>query len=465
VVWISLDTTRADALGAWAAESHWGLDLPAEQRPTPRTPILDRLAGEGIRFSTAIAPTPTTLASHTSAFSGFDSHGHRVVRNGYPVPADVRLVPEVLADAGWDTRAVVGASVLESSMGLSRGFRSYLAPEPSGAGDALAYTLDARSVTNRALEQLAAHDAVGGPLFLFAHYYDPHMPWTDAPAQIVEAMSVEGYQGDFDGTMASIEALGRARRAGRLDPVERRQARARYLAEVAAVDVQLSRLFNGLQKHGILDRAVVIVMADHGETLDDLSSNPYSHGPDVSLIDIHVPLIVAGFGAVALPSGVVVDEPVGLVDLPATLYGILGLQAEAGVGLDLSPTWSGGTLPERVLFSEATKPIRLEHQTAWNNLPMERSAIGTGPTAPLQLLVRPLAGGARDLRQVSPGAPAVLGPDAPTRAAARVLLDGLSRWDAEAPPHRAADFDDATHRALIELGYLDPETPGPSSAP
>ena len=465
VVWISLDTTRADALGAWAAESHWGLDLPVALRPTPRTPILDRLASEGIRFATAIAPTPTTLASHTSAFSGYDSHGHRVVRNGYPVPDDVRLVPEVLSEAGWDARAVVGASVLESGMGLARGFRSYVAPEPSGSGDALAYTLDAQSVTNRALEQVAAHQTADGPLFLFAHYYDPHMPWTDAPEQIVEAMSVPGYQGPVDGTMASIEALGQDRRAGRLDPLDRRQARARYLAEVAAVDVQLSRLFQGLQRHGILDRAVLIVMADHGETLDDLSSNPYSHGPDVSLVDIHVPLIVAGFGTVALPSGMVVREPVGLVDLPATLYGILGLQADGGVGLDLSPTWSGGTLPKRVLFSEATKPIRFEHQTAWNNLPMERSAIGSGPAAPLQLLVRPLAGGARDLRLVAPGAPAVLGPDAPIRAAAASLLDGLSRWDAEAPPHRTADYDDATHQALIQLGYLDPDTPAPSSAP
>ncbi|HCH66519.1 MAG TPA: hypothetical protein DFR83_27185, partial [Deltaproteobacteria bacterium] len=310
VIWISLDTTRADALGAWWAESHWGLDLPESERPVPRTPILDRLASEGVRFAVAIAPTPTTLASHTSAFSGYDSHGHRVVRNGYPVPDDVRLVPEVLAEAGWDTRAVVGASVLESKMGIARGFRTYLAPEPAGAGDALAYSLDAQSVTNRALEQVSAHDPAAGPLFLFAHYYDPHMPWTDAPPQIVEAMSVPGYAGDIDGSMASIEALGRAHRAGKLDPMDRRQARARYLAEVAAVDVQLSRLFNGLQKRGILERAIVIVMADHGETLDDLRSNPYSHGPDVSLVDIHVPLMIIGFGPVGIPAGVVVDQPV-----------------------------------------------------------------------------------------------------------------------------------------------------------
>jgi len=459
IIWISLDTTRADALGAWSAESHWGLDLPAADRPVPVTPILDRLASSGVRFSHAIAPAPTTLSSHTSAFSGRDAHGHNVVRNGYPVPQTVPLVPEVLAAAGWDTRGVVGSSVLEAKMGLSRGFSTYLAPEPGAQADAHAYAWDAHTVTSRALEQVAAHTPEAGPLFLFAHYYDPHMPWTDAPEAIVQAMSVPGYDGPVDGTMDSIAALGAAHRAGRLDPLDRRQARARYLAEVAGVDTQLGRLMGGLERAGVLDNALVIVMSDHGETLDDLRSNPYSHGPDVALVDIHVPLMVVGFGDLGVPSGVVVDQPVGLVDLPATVYALLGLEADAGVGVDLAQAWKGRTLPPRVLFSEATKPIRFEDKQGWNNLPMERSAVGVGPEAPLQLLIRPLAGGARDLRSFVPGAPAVTKPDAPTRAAAKHLLDGILAWDADAPPHRAATYDDHTRQALIELGYLDPDAP------
>jgi arylsulfatase A-like enzyme len=464
VVWISLDTTRADALGAWAAESHWGLDLPEADRPRAITPVLDRLAAEGVRFSMALAAAPTTLSSHTSAFSGRDAHGHRVVRNGYPVPDDIPLLPDTLAQAGWDVRGVVGSTVLESNMGLARGFSSFLSPEAIPGGNATLYTWDAQSVTNRALEQVAAHSSEAGPLFLFAHYYDPHMPWTDAPPAIVEGMSVPGYTGPIDGTMESIEALGRAARSGTLDPLERRQARARYLAEVAAVDVQLGRLFNGLQKHGILEHAIVVVMADHGETLEELPLTPYSHGPNVALVDIHVPLILTGFGDVGLPAGVVVDQPVGLIDLPATVYGLLHLDGDPGQGVDLAPSWSGQRLPERVLFAEATKPIRYEHQTLWNNLPMERSGIGSGPSHPLQLLVQPLLGGARELRAVVPGAPLVKGPDSSTRAAAKTLLDGLTDWDRRAPPHRDATYDDATRRALIELGYLDPDEPSSGGA-
>ena len=90
---------------------------------------------------------------------------------------------------------------------------------------------------------------------------------------------------------------------------------------------------------------------------------------------------------------------------------------------------------------------------------MERSAVGSGPDGPLQLRVRPLAADARFLHRVTMGAPEVTGPDSPTRAAAKVLLDGLHAWDGAAPGHRVATYDDETRQALIDLGYLDPDTP------
>ena len=461
IIWLSLDTTRADAIGAWAEESHWGRDLPAAERPVPNTPVLDQLAKSGVRFSWALSHAPTTLSSHTTAFSGRDPHGHRVVRNGYPVPADIPLVPESLQKAGWSTRGVVGSSVLETEMGLSRGFDAYVAPEPSpgAAADALAYAWSANTVTSRALEQVDAFlaESTPGPLFLFAHYYDPHMPWTDAPEAIVRDMEVLGYDGPVDGSMASIEALGKAVRTGTLDPLDRRQARALYLAEVTGVDSQLGRLMGGLDQRGILDNALVVVMSDHGETLDDGRLNPYSHGPEVSLVDIHVPLILASFGPVRLPDNTVVSEPVGLIDLPATVCALAEVVCDGGEGIDLSPAWTGGALPPRIRYAEATKPMRFESKTAWNNLPMERSAVGPGPSGPLQLKIRPLNADARFLHRVAVGAPSVDGPDAPTRAAAKELLDGLAAWDAAAPAHRDATYDDETRQALIELGYLDPE--------
>ena len=170
-----------------------------------------------------------------------------------------------------------------------------------------------------------------------------------------------------------------------------------------------------------------------------------------------VPLILASFGPVRLPDNTVVSEPVGLIDLPATVCALAEVVCDGGEGIDLSPAWTGGALPPRIRYAEATKPMRFESKTAWNNLPMERSAVGPGPSGPLQLKIRPLNADARFLHRVAVGAPSVDGPDAPTRAAAKELLDGLAAWDAAAPAHRDATYDDETRQALIELGYLDPE--------
>ncbi len=466
ILFISLDTTRADALGTYSAESHWGLDLAPGDRPQPVTPVLDRIAASGVRFAWALSSAPTTLSSHTTAFSGMDSHGHRVVRNGFPVPADVPLLPEALAAAGWDTRGVVGSTVLDASMGFSRGFRTFAAPDASAEAGAHDYTWSANTVTSRALASVDAHltENADQPLFLFVHFYDPHMPWNDAPAEIREAMGVPGYAGPVDGSMASIQHIGAAVRQGNLDPLDRRQARALYLAEVAGVDTQIGRLMAGLESRGLLEDVLIVVMGDHGETLDDNAREPYAHGAEVELVDIHVPMLLATLGSEVVPAGLVVSQPVGVMDIPATLGGLLGprghasLQALGGAGIDLQQMWRMPAPSVPIRFAEATRPIGLEAKERWNNLPFQRSAIGPGPLAPLQLKVIPLAGDARALHTLAPGAPLVQAPSAPVRAAAKDLLDALTVWDQSAPPHRDVTFDDRTRDALIELGYLDPES-------
>jgi arylsulfatase A-like enzyme len=115
IVLASFDTTRVDSLSVYGGK---GAD----------TPVIDALASRGVRFEWALSPLPTTLGSHTSMMSGQDSHGHGVPRNGSPVPKDVPLLAEKLADAGWDRIAVVGAMPLESDMGHPKRFAIDLYP-------------------------------------------------------------------------------------------------------------------------------------------------------------------------------------------------------------------------------------------------------------------------------------------------------------------------------------------------
>ena len=105
---VTLDTTRADALGAYGG---------------PASPVFDELAARGTRFAWAISHTSTTLNAHTSLFTGYDPHGHAVPRNGFTLPDELETVASRMRSAGWDTIGIAAASALDSETKIDRGFR------------------------------------------------------------------------------------------------------------------------------------------------------------------------------------------------------------------------------------------------------------------------------------------------------------------------------------------------------
>lgn len=440
IVLLSWDTTRADALSCYAGQRHW---RPEVQGPDARTPTADALAAGGVRFAWALAHAPTTLSSHTSVMSGRDPHGHRVPRNGFPVPADLPLLAERLAAAGWDRLAVVGASTLSADMGLDRGFRVY----DDQVRTRVRHRFEERAdvVTDRALA-LVDQRRQDRPLFLFVHYFDPHSPWDSAPAEL-RATFLDDPAGTTDpGPL--VEAV----RAGRLTDEQSRQARAAYLAEVTWTDQQAGRLLDGLRSRGLLDDALVVLLADHGEALDDPGLAPYGHSLDADLPAIHVPLILHGTGRFALPAGTVVDSPVRLLDVGSTVLSAAGLPGgPLGEGQDLAPLWraaAAGQPPPATppSFAEATKPIPLQRADAWNNLPFDRS-VAHGEHF---LTATPWEGLGPRLYRLGAGQPAVEDP-----AAAAALTAALAAWDAAAPGHREEGMSRETEEGLRALGYVE----------
>jgi arylsulfatase A-like enzyme len=464
VVFVSMDTTRADALSCYAAENHWGLQFPPDSRPQPATPVVDGLAAEGVRFSWAVAHAPTTLSSHTSMFSGRDPHRHAVPRNGYPLSPDLPLLPERLQRAGWDTIAVIGSSALEKKMGLDRGFAVYDDPGPQPAGGM--FMRPASEVTDRALAALDARAAdaerADDDLFLFVHSDDPHMPWFTAPDEVVQRFSWPGYDGPVDGSMQSIGFLTQSRVQGTLKYGDARQARALYLAQVAYVDAEIGRLLQGLEERGLGADSLVVVTADHGEVLEEDPKRPYTHGPSTALEATHVPLVMRGRGRLALPAGATVAPVVRLQDIASTLLARVGIPEAMGDGLDLAPLWSGGALDVPPAFAEATRPMNLEQQHKWNNANLERSVFDDG----LQLRVRLMEGGLATLHRVAPGSPRVA--DVPR---IKAMAELVKQWDAAAPAWVPPSYDEETRKALEALGYLDgpahraPAVTAPAGAP
>jgi arylsulfatase A-like enzyme len=165
VLLVTFDTARYDRFG-------FNGDTRAQ------TPALDALATRGLLFERAYASVPLTLPSHTTILSGLEPFAHGVHDNArYRVPDEIELLPEILGAAGYDTGAFVSAFVLDPRFNLDQGFAFYGSETRSKSGplDMTVAQRPGAEVTDEALAWIAER-SVGVPIFVWAHYYDPHLP-------------------------------------------------------------------------------------------------------------------------------------------------------------------------------------------------------------------------------------------------------------------------------------------------
>lgn len=235
IVFITLDTTRVDAIGPEAV----GIV----------TPSYNALAKRGMRFRQAYCTVPQTLPSHTSMLTGLYAAGHGVHENARNVPGDRIMLAEQLHTAGYRTAAFVSAFALARRFGLARGFDVYDDETRPGLAERTA-----GETTDRVLKWLEPQTQ---PLFLWVHYYDPHYPYTPP------------------------------------EPYRARFATKPYLGEVAYMDEQLGRLIHGIEQKVSGPLAIVIV-GDHGEGLGEHGEQ--QHGNLLYQATTHVPLLVIGPG-------------------------------------------------------------------------------------------------------------------------------------------------------------------------
>jgi choline-sulfatase len=285
LVLITLDTVRADHLGSYG-------------HAAARTPWLDRLASEGVRFAQASAPVPLTLPSHSSLLSGLLPPHHGLRNNGAgSFPDGKETLATLLSGQGWRTGAFVGAFVLDRRFGLSRGFETYddEIERAPGATVALEAERPGSEVMDRALAwlgEILGEDS-SKPFFLWVHLYDAHAP----------------YSPSYDG-------------------------------EIAKVDEQVGRLLQELERRGLSGSTVVAVAADHGESLGE--HGELTHGLLLYEPTLRVPLLVKAPGLAAR----VVETPVSLVDVGPTLAGLVGKALPGTLdGRDLSAALRDGKEP------------------------------------------------------------------------------------------------------------------------
>src|SRR5437867_2287290 len=308
VLLVTIDTLRADRVG-------------------PRlTPALDRLASGGVRFTQAHAHAPLTLPAHTSILTGLAPPSHGVHNNGSTALADsTPTLATMMRGAGYRTGAFVGAFVLDARFGLSRGFDVYddrvgsdtgpvtfafaertadrvtalaadwiLSPARPDARDQR-LTTNERPTTNDQ-RPMTNDQRPRSPWFCWIHLFDPHAPYR-APEQ---------------------------RGA---DP---------YDTEVAFTDAELGKLLDRLRAAGQFDSTLIVVVADHGESLGE--HGEATHGLFAYEPTLHIPLIVAGQSIRAAVSG----ASAGQADLVPTVLDLLGVTPPAYVdGETLLPAMRG----------------------------------------------------------------------------------------------------------------------------
>ncbi len=426
---VTLDTVRADHLSPYGSDNV--------------TPTLDRLAAEGVLFEHVVATAPVTEPSHLAIFTGQPPHISGVAANGTRLGDRPALLWRALHDHGWTTAGFVAGFPLHSRFGWAQGmdvydddfgsFRGLHSLSLVKAWDQVflpAHTLRERRgdlVVERALGWLSEHHDEA--FFMWVHLFDPHAPYEapdhpfDPPTD-GEQLTLPAYWPPKHKAITSTEWLVDA-----------------YNAEIRYTDGLVGQLLDGLRFHNVLENTIVVVTADHGESLTE-HDYFFEHGDNLYDPSLLIPLVVRY--PKELRQGRRVPCQVSNDDVTPTLLSLTGLSAAPELqdihrdGRDLSGMLRGGGCADKPVVS-STVSVRFV-----DDPPVDHSY-----REPDRKLIRPGKGGESCFDLVAD--PGEMSPVSCDLAMVNALDDALSAGTAIAAP----ESDSTTNAALEALGYID----------
>lgn len=289
ILLITLDTTRADHLGCYGY-------------PRAKTPSLDGLAREGIRFARVYCPAPVTLPSHISILSGLYPIAHGVRNNGHHLRSGIKTLAKILKGRGYATAAFVSSFSVDSRFGINRGFDVY---DDTFQPQASLKSANAERRAEGTFDRFSRwlENNWSNQFFAWVHYYDPHLPY-DPPPPYKEEFNDRPYDG-----------------------------------EIAYMDNYVGAILDQLRTKGILEKTIIVVAGDHGEGLGDKVE--IGHGIFLYEGALRVPLIFHNLKIFPRPR--VNESEVRLVDVAPTILELVGLKDEAAgmQGQSLVPRLKG----------------------------------------------------------------------------------------------------------------------------
>jgi arylsulfatase A-like enzyme len=337
IVLIMLDTVRIDCLGCYGSED--GL-----------SPSIDALARESVLFEQCVTPEPLTRPTTATLFTGLYPMTHGVDTNTKALPRDITTLAEVLRDEGYTTGGFAAATVLSSFYGTSQGFDTYVEPTESvralhralalrqllsaaGRWKPGAIELPADVMTDRAATWIEANR--GRPFFAYVHYFDPHWPY--APP---EGFDLAAEAGLADVPVPYDDPQDRFREDFDMprDFLEREWLR--YQGEIRFMDREVGRLLAELERLGLRNDTIVVLVSDHGEGFEHKFY--FAHGN--RLYDQLVAVAMMIRDPSAEPRRV--PTQVRLLDVCPTIMGMVGVRSLPEMqGVDLADVVRSGTMP------------------------------------------------------------------------------------------------------------------------
>jgi arylsulfatase A-like enzyme len=327
VLLITVDTLRADHLSSYGYA--W-----------KTSPNIDKVARQGARFERAYTVIPLTGPAHFSLFTSRYPQEHGARRNGEAIPGDrtLLMLPQVLRANGYRSGAFISGWPLNGRL-------THLNDSFDDFNEDLTRTYQlfnssrwAEDVTPPAIEWLKNHAREDRPFFLWVHYFDPHSPYN--------------YREHF----ADLKPNGAASPSG-IEDESMRERVLNYDTEIAYMDWHLGQLLAAVEELGIRDSTLVVLTADHGESLGE--HDYVGHGRHLYEDILRVPLIVRLPGQVK--PGQVISTPVSILDIAPT---ILDLTIRETLEQKKAPlTFTGRSLASAIVKGERLSERRVYYLT------------------------------------------------------------------------------------------------------
>ncbi len=308
VIWISIDTLRADHLGSLGY-------------PRAVSPNIDRLAASGILFSQAESSSPWTLPSHASMLTALFPGLHQA-DDKIGLVDQIPTAAQIFSDNGYLSGAFTTHLYVSETFGFDRGFDVFASEQDVKAG----------KVVEQGLRFIEKNK--NRPLFLFLHMFDPH--WDYEPPAPYDKLFDPEYQGTITGGYRN-SVLKYKYKKNEPDPDDLNRIISLYDGEIRYCDAQIGRLIQSLKKEDMLSDMIVVVTSDHGEEFRDHDS--MGHGTTLYQEQLHVPLIFFG-KPLGIDEPKVIDIPVRTVDILPTLLDSVEIEYEPKFplsGAELTP--------------------------------------------------------------------------------------------------------------------------------